>query len=233
MKIELSIIIPAYNEEKNISILLKSIKQQKLNNYEIIVADADSNDDTAKIAKNSGCKIVLGGLPAKGRNNGSKEAKGEILLFLDADTRLPKNFLKKNLKEFEKRKLDLAGVKILPNSKKKIDYLSYGAYNLWQKAMQKIDPHLSGCCIFIKKNVFFKLKGFDEDLIVAEDHALARKAHKNKYNFGILSEKIVVSTRRLEKEGRIKVLSKLVFFWFRRLFKEIKKSNVKYELKNR
>lgn len=91
----LSIIIPTLNEEENLPKLLQSIKKQKLNQeLEIIVSDAGSQDKTREIAKSFGCIIVEGGLLSKGRNNGAKEAKGDLLLFADADTVLPLNFLK-------------------------------------------------------------------------------------------------------------------------------------------
>ena len=86
---KLSIVIPAKNEEKYLPKLLASVKKQSFKDYEIIVADNNSKDKTKEIAKSYGCKIVKGGLPGKGRNAGAKIAKGEIILFLDADVILP------------------------------------------------------------------------------------------------------------------------------------------------
>lgn len=69
----LSIIVPALNEEKYLPILLSQIKKQNFNSdSEIIVADAGSKDKTVEIARNYGCKIIPGGLPARGRNEGAK-----------------------------------------------------------------------------------------------------------------------------------------------------------------
>ena len=82
----LSIIIPALNEENYLPLLLESIKKQDFKDYEIIVADAGPKDKTVQIAKNYGCKIAPGGLPAKGRNQGAKIAQGDLLLFITADT---------------------------------------------------------------------------------------------------------------------------------------------------
>lgn len=76
-----SIVIPTYNEEEYLPKLLESIKMQSYDDYEIIVADANSNDRTREIAEEYGCIVVDGGLPAVGRNNGAKVAKGEIILF--------------------------------------------------------------------------------------------------------------------------------------------------------
>jgi glycosyltransferase involved in cell wall biosynthesis len=233
VKKRLTIVIPAYNEEKILPKLLISIKKQRLEEIEIFVADADSTDKTKEIARKFGARVVKGGLPAKGRNFGASFSKADMLLFLDADTILPEGFLEKNLLEFEKRKLDLAGVDLLPEIYKRSHLLSHKIYNRWQRMMQKLDPHLSGACIFIKKEVFFDLGGFKENLLVAEDHALARKSKRKGYRFGILSVPINISTRRLEKEGQISFSLKLFYFWFKRIFGEIEKSKIKYDLRDR
>lgn len=107
----LSIIIPTKNEEKHLPHLLRSIKKQTLPraDYEVIVADNKSTDKTREMALEYGSRITGGGLPAKGRNRGARAAKGEILLFLDADVRLAdRNFLKKAIAEFKRRRLDVA-----------------------------------------------------------------------------------------------------------------------------
>jgi len=233
MNKKLSIIIPAYNEEKNIGMLLQSIKRQEGVNFEVIVSDAQSTDNTSKIVKSFGYRVVKGGLPAKGRNCGAKLAKGDILLFLDADTILPNDFLRNALKEFSDRNLDIAGVNLIPISYKRLDHFLHDLYNLIQRASHKIDPLLSGACILIKKKVFIDVGCFDETLMVAEDHALARKAKKKKYNIGILKNFILLDVRRLDKEGRHVFISKLFYLWFQRLFGEIKKSKIKYDLKKR
>lgn len=78
--------------------LLDSLGKQDFKDYEIIRTDAGSKDKTVEIAKNYGCKIIPGGLPSKGRNEGAKVAKGDLLLFLDADLILPEGFLNTFLK---------------------------------------------------------------------------------------------------------------------------------------
>ena len=78
-----SLIIPCLNEEKYLPLLLDSIKKQNFKDYEIIIADAGSKDKTLEIAKKYDCRIIPGGLPAKGRNEGAKIAKGELLFFCD------------------------------------------------------------------------------------------------------------------------------------------------------
>lgn len=232
---KLSIIIPALNEEKNLPILLNSIKKQSFRDYEIIVADNKSIDKTRFIAKKFKCKIVDGGLPPKARNNGAKKAKGDYLLFLDADVMLENNFLIKTVSEMQKRNLDIATVYIKPLSDKFFIKLSHHIYNRWAFLMQKIDPHAPGFCIFTKKEVFIKTRGFDESIKLAEDHAYMRKASRNKAKYGILkSSKILVSVRRFKTEGILTVFVKYILAMFHRIFiGEIRSDVFKYGFKHK
>ncbi len=199
----ISIIIPTLNEEKLLPRLLKSIKKQGSVEYEIIVADANSSDRTVEIARKYGCKIVPGGKPAVGRNNGAKVAKGDYLLFLDADVVLPDNFLKEIIETCEEKNIDIATCKISPISKKKIDIALHSIYNFYSLLTQYFYPHAPGFCILVRKDLFNKVGGFNEMLKLAEDHDFVKRAGK-KGKFRVLSSaKILVSTRRLEKDGRI------------------------------
>jgi len=147
----LSIIIPALNEEKYLPLLLKEIKKQNFaGDLEIIVADASSEDKTVEIAKNYGCKIVQGGLPARGRNEGAKIAQGDIFLFMDADNiYLPENFLKNLLKEFEKRKLDIASFPIYPNGNG-FDKFAYKIYNSFVWSIQRFSAYATNSVLVRK-----------------------------------------------------------------------------------
>ncbi len=204
----LSIIIPTLNEENNLKKLLESIKDQSFNKYEIIVADAGSKDDTKKIAKEYGCKMVKGGSPAKGRNAGAKAARKKTLLFLDADVVLKNNTLKKVLKEFKRKKLKIATFFLLPSGKKKTPkFLFTFFYNIPIFLLERVLPH-AAMGILVDKKLFDRLGGFDEKITLAEDHDLARRAEKlGKYGI-IKSSNIYVSDRRFKKEGWLKTYSK-------------------------
>ncbi len=207
----ISIIIPTLNEEKCLPLLLKSVKKQDFDDYEVIIADAGSKDKTLEIAKNYGCKIIAGGLPAKGRNNGATAAKGNLLLFLDADVTLPPKIFTRVLEEFKQRKLNIATFCLLPSEKGEMStFIFTFFYNLPIVFLEKILPHAS-MGILIKKDTFEKLNGFDENIKLAEDHDLARRA-KKLGEYGILrSAKIFVSTRRFKKDGWFKTGSKYLF----------------------
>ena len=182
--------------------------QQRGSVYEIIIADAGSVDKTLDIAKSYGCKIVPGGLPAKGRNEGAKVAKGELLLFLDADLTLPPDFLEKSLKEFGNRKLDVASYCLEPQTNKKIIKTGFALlYNRPITLSQRILAY-GAMGILVKKEIFKKIKGFDENIKLAEDHYFVRQASKIG-KFGIIkSTRIRIHLRRFEADGYLKTCLK-------------------------
>ena len=216
---KLSIIIPTYNEEEYLPNLLKSIESQKFKDYEVIVADANSCDNTVKIAKNYGCTVVQGGMPGVGRNNGAKIAKGEILLFLDSDLELTQNYLIEMIEEFEANELDIGITQINPISEKKRDKILHDLANWFMIAFEKIKPHGAGCYgIICKKELHEEYSGFNEKLTFGEDTDYIERIAKNN-KFKVLRNPIInVSTRRLEEEG----LGKLAMQYGKSTFNDLR-----------
>ncbi|MBI2574193.1 MAG: glycosyltransferase [Candidatus Wildermuthbacteria bacterium] len=201
----LSIIIPALNEEEYLPKLLDSLKCQKgieHLRYEIIVADAGSSDRTREIASRYGCVVVKGGIPAKGRNEGARIARGELYLFLDADVELPDNFLKNALDEFFKRKLSAASFLLRPRHW--FPRLLFGVfYNAMAMATERVLPH-GAMGILVRKPFFYGVGGFDETLTLAEDYYFVRQVAKHG-KFGIIrSVSIVISLRRFWTDGWVR-----------------------------
>lgn len=92
-----SIIVPVYNVEEYIDDCLKSIKNQTFKDYEVIVVNDGTKDNSMDIVKKYDVEIINqenGGLSAA-RNAGVKKAKGEYLIFLDSDDYIEKDLLKK------------------------------------------------------------------------------------------------------------------------------------------
>ncbi|MEM4397421.1 MAG: glycosyltransferase [Candidatus Woesearchaeota archaeon] len=236
---KISIVIPTYNEEKFLPFLLKSIKKEiknykNLKNYEIIIADNNSNDKTIEIAKKFNCIITKGGNPAEARNRGAKIAKHD-LLFLDSDVVLPKYFLKNFLEKIKKENLDYATCRVEPlikNKKnKKIESkirFSFMLKNLGNKIFKN---HVSGQCLFVKKQALNSIKGFDETLYLAEEHDLAKRLNKKRFKgFFFYDIFVFCFSRRQEKEGTYRTLIKDIYSEIYRFFKEkIKKPIYKKE----
>lgn len=237
----ITIIIPTRNEEKFLPYLINSIKEQTFKDFKIIVADANSTDKTREIARRNKCKIVNGGNPSKGRNNGAKEAlktSTEIFVFMDSDIILPSiYFLEESIKEFSKRNLDIAGTLQIPfDTKKEIDLnnvirtckktkdwryiLLYKITNFFLKKSQNSKKPLMQQCMFVKKRVYDKIGGFDETLEFGEDSIYAEYAVKKGYKFGILAEsnKVFISPRRLDNEGFWKMLRVYLYLYIKGLF---------------
>lgn len=218
----LTIIIPALNEEKYLPKALESIKTQDFE-CEIVVADARPTDRIIEIVKDYRCRIVDGGRPAKGRNEGAKIAAGDLLLFIDADVVLPPGSLKRNVDEFLKRGLDIATCSAIPLSHNLVDRLVYSFANYAVFVFQKIRPFAQGFCIFAKKSLHDKIGGFDETIQFGEDSEYVLRASKFG-KFGILGNKIYVSARRFEKEGRLRAVLKYLYLNLYRLIRgEIRK----------
>ena len=239
----LSIIIPTLNEENYLPLLLESItratargeeeglssspRKQEFKNYEVIVADANSEDKTKEIAKEYGCRLTKGGgNPAKGRNEGAKIARGDLFLFLDADIIIPEDFLEKSLGEFKKRKLDVASYCLIPQTDNSLIKFAFNLlYNWLILILQNILPH-AAMGILVKREVFDRVGGFNEEIKMAEDHFFARQASKFS-KFGVInSTKIYITLRRYEKDGYFSTYFKYFLCEFYMLSGKPAKSNL-------
>ncbi len=229
---KLSIVIPTLNEEKFLPKLLESISKQDYKDYEIIVSDGSSEDNTIKIAKESGCETVVSKKrhPSYQRNAGAEKAKGEIILFLDADTRLPKMFLKNIIFEFENKNLSIGGFYIKIQEKKIKYKILTNFLNCIFKLSENILPTNIGIAIIVQKKAHKKIKGFDETIYIGEDYDYNKKiSNLGKYKM-LKSSFVIYSPRRLKKEGYFIVILKWLKASFYFIFLgSIRKKIVKYD----
>src|SRR5262245_44343068 len=91
----ISVVIPARNEEEFLPATVDALNAQSYRNFEVIVGANGCHDRTADVAREWGCRVFELGDRGLGpaRNRGGREATGQILVFLDADTLLPRNTL--------------------------------------------------------------------------------------------------------------------------------------------
>lgn len=229
----ISVIIPTLNEEEDLPVLLDSLSKQSCRDFEVIVADAGSSDNTVKIAKKYKARVVPGGMPGVGRNRGAEVAEGQYLFFLDADVRLPPDFLQNAADEMDERFLDLATCEFHPDSELKLDDIMFRFANLSVKMNQDLNPRAAGFCIFITRRLFRRIGGFDESLKLAEDHDLVQRASRFRPLRVLRNAYLKVSVRRLEKEGRFSLIQKYLKVEMHLLFKgNVREDIVDYEFGN-
>jgi glycosyltransferase involved in cell wall biosynthesis len=206
-----SVVIPALNEAERLPVLLDHLRAQTRPPDEIIVADADSLDSTAEIARAAGCRAVRGGLPGVGRNAGAAVATGDLIMFMDADAQPAPGFLSAALEEFRARGLTVATVPMRPVEPNSEYVFMCAAAEAYTRALQKISPHAVGLCTIVTRELHERIGGFDESVVLAEDHEYARRAARAG-TFGILrSVTVPASMRRLRKEGRMH-LARVMFY---------------------
>lgn len=207
----ISVVIPTLNEADYLPRLLEALACQTRRPDEVIVADAGSTDGTPEIARAWGALVVPGGRPAVGRNAGARVARGTWLVFLDADVVPRPDFLEKALGEMEARRLDVATCLMEPLSPRPADRVFHEVANGYLLALQWVSPRAPGFCILIRRELHEAIGGFDETLLLAEDHDYVRRASHHG-RFGVLTTvRIPVSTRRVEEEGVFPLLLK--YLW--------------------
>jgi glycosyltransferase involved in cell wall biosynthesis len=205
-KIKYSIIIPAHNEEKFIGECIRSINESaKLlgREVEIIVSLNRCTDNTEDISKSLGAKIVKEDEKniAKVRNAGASVATGDVIITIDADSRMSPNMFQ------EIEKLLLSGQFIGGGSKIKLERTSVGIFmSLLVVAPFILFSGVSAGLFWCFRKDFEAIKGFDETLVSAEDVDFAKrlKAYgKTKgLKFGTVSNAhVVTSCRKFDKFG--------------------------------
>ncbi|MBU0561030.1 MAG: glycosyltransferase [Bacteroidetes bacterium] len=183
-----SVIIPTLNEEKLLPVLLNQLNQEELRKefeFEIIISDGSSNDNTVEIALANADKVIVHTEKykqniAEGRNLGAEKAEGEILIFLNGDVKIssPFQLFSKIRSEFENGKYIgmTCDVIVDPVQSKFEDKLFLGFYNYYFHWLNLIGMGMGrGECQVVSKKVFFEEKGYNKNLAAGEDFDLFKR----------------------------------------------------------
>jgi glycosyltransferase involved in cell wall biosynthesis len=195
-----SVIIPTYNRATVLSRAIESVISQSFRNFEIIIIDDGSDDNTSEVIESFDQTVRHFRIPHSGvsraRNAGIEKAKGEWISFLDSDDYwLPQKLQKQmaylathpEYKICHTDEIWIKNGKRINQGKKHIKYAGWF-----------FSPSLSLCLIspstvIIHRDVFDKVGRFDEDFKVVEDYELWLRITA-RYPVGYVEEKLIVKT---------------------------------------
>lgn len=206
---KVSVVIPALNEEAHVGGLLSDLAAQTRRADEVFVVDAGSVDGTVSVARGFPFVSLLEGRPpvADGRNLGGFAASGDVVVFLDADVRLEAGFLEGLLGEFERRGLDVACPRYVPQRGASAAVRALHVFfNALFYVSQYALPSGAGHCIVVRGSVLRGSMGFDPGLKF-DDIELVRRLSRGRA-FGIVGETVYVSDRRYKKYGAARTFSR-------------------------
>jgi glycosyltransferase involved in cell wall biosynthesis len=206
---QVSVVIPAYNEATYIDRLLAALAKQNFKDFEVVVSDAQSKDGTKEVVDSFKNKLDIKFIeapprgPAYGRNQGAKQARGEWLLFLDADNDIDdQGFINLLLGETQKRGWSSSSAKIKVKegaffNRFGMEHFNYNYLKLLSHTKHPVAP---GYCILTKRDLFEKLNGFNEKIQFGEDYDYVTRASKQGFGF-VEATYYYVDLRRVDTEG--------------------------------
>lgn len=190
------VIVPVYNEEKNIGACLGSIKSQTYpqERVEVIVVDDGSTDLSADIACAYGATVIRQGRrgPAAARNRGVREASHDLVAFLDADDTAEIYWLEESVGCLKDRRLAAAGCTHgLANKETVLARLIWLEQSFRDSRLPGETDHFGASGSIWEKKEFLDLGGFETSLICAEDMALAGKASRAGKKLGFIQKNLI------------------------------------------
>ena len=208
----ISVVIPAHNEEKYLPKTLAALQRQNYGWFEVIVVANGCTDRTREVARGYCHRLIVLSQRSLGvaRNLGARMARGDILLFLDADTLLDPSALKTIAENFTQR--DAAGtVAGRPDEQRAAYRLIYGVKNSIHRC--GIHPGSSGVILCWRKQ-FMAVGGFDERLQVRENSELLKRLMRfGRYKY-VGAVTATTSMRRYSRCG----VGRVVWLWFKLWF---------------
>lgn len=220
--IKISVIIPFLNEEENLKKLVPFLQSIIIPDLtEIIFVDGGSTDQSANLLIQENIHPILSEKQGRAAqmNLGASHSKGSILYFLHADT-LPHSSFQEILVEADASSIPAGCFRYSFDSENVLLKM-----NSWFTRFNGIFAGGGDQSLYIQKEVFGKLNGFNEEYCIMEDFDLVRRL-RDEYKLHLFQSKITVSDRKYEKNSWLKVqfanLLAYSFFLVKRHPKKIK-----------
>jgi glycosyltransferase involved in cell wall biosynthesis len=196
----ISFVVPAHNEEALIGDTLRILRasaEELGEPFEIIVAVDTSTDRTAEIARRVGATVVdvQHRQIAATRNAGAKAAKGDVLIFVDADTHVSALTLKQAREALQGGAVG-GGARLHFASSPVWVHVTAAAVALVMRTMS----WAAGCFLFVRRDAFEAVGGFDERYYATEELVLSA-ALKRRGRMVIVDSKVLTSGRKARTHG--------------------------------
>lgn len=210
----LSFIVPAHNEESELPETLRAISAAadlSGHDYEIVVVDDHSTDWTAKVAQAHGARVIRVHLRqiAATRNAGARAARGTILFFVDADTRIAPTHVTEALDALEK---GYAGGSARLAFDGEIPFWAHAFLGMFSAVYFALSLGV-GAFMFARRETFIAAGGFDEQYFAGEEAYLSI-ALKKHGRFKIVNHPIMTSGRKIRMHPAKFVLRQSLFIFF-------------------
>lgn len=199
----ISVVVPTWNEAKYLPALLDSLRRQTFPPLEILIADSGSTDGTQELARAAGVRVLEGERkgPGEGRNRGARAAQGDVLVFVDADCRLPPDLMESIAEALVDPDVVGGATGFMPAEGRALERVLFTLANGYQKAITAWGfPHNAGYCFFFRKEAFERLGGIREEMMLNETHDLAMRS-RTLGRFVILPRTVRTSMRRFRAHG--------------------------------
>lgn len=210
MESTISIIIPTYNEADKIGETIRYIQQADGADCigEIIVADGNSSDGTGAIAEKAGVKVLKCHRKGRSRqmNEGVKAAKSDILYFLHADSIPPVNFVSCILTSIQNGHVAGSFRLKFDNNHRFLVAVA------WLTRFKTTFLRFGDQSLFVRRDVFEAIGGFDANLDVMEDQDIARRLKKNG-PFVLRAERITTSSRKFIRNGPYRLMAIFILIY--------------------
>ncbi len=205
----ISVIIPAHNEQAYLGRTLETLRNQDYGWFETIVVANGCTDQTPEVARGRCSRLIVLSQKNLGvaRNLGARMARGDLLLFLDADTTLEPNALRRIAEDFQPG--HAAGtVRGRPDGQRLSYKIIYALKNFAHRF--RLHPGSSGVILCWKEH-FVRSGGFDEGLEVRENSELMRRLGRfGPYKY-IGDTSATTSMRRYEQRG----VRRITWLWIK------------------
>ncbi len=177
-------------------------------NTRVLVADANSTDDTPEIVMSFrdrlNVSVVRGGTPSVGRNLGAAHAESKYVLFIDADIEpADPSVIRRAVELAQRKQLHCVTTNILCRDGNWIDKVFYAGNDLFQYLSCLHRPFATGMFMLFDLEKFRELRGFHEQVMFAEDYLLSQKVDRKR--FGIVRGGVYTTNRRFQKMGHLRV----------------------------